>query len=525
MSGHAPLLDALRGAIGETCVRIDEPTLRLGAADLWAEGPPPIAVVRPESPEAVASAIAEVTARGYSVAPRGGGLSYTGGYVCEAGRSVLFDLAGLNRINDVSEDDMLVVAEAGVTWKQLYDVLRPRGLRLPFFGTFSGAGATIGGGLSHGALFFGSARHASAAENALALEVALADGTLFRTGQWALKRRTRPAFRGFGPDLTGLFLHDGGALGIKTKVAFRLIRTPSAAGYASFAFAGFEEAARGLSAVARTGAAEDAYVLDPASVSATMAQQAGLGAASRAVRAAARSAGGAWPAMAAIASLVRRGRSAIPEGAFTLHAVAANSSQAGVAADLAILRSVAIGCGGRQIAPSIPRVARGDPFPDLNAVLGAGGRRWAALNAKVAHSEGGPMVEAHRRLVARYEEEMRAHGISVTYLLSALGTHSFSFEAVFHWNDAWLPVHRAKVDPGLLATYSEPAPDLAARAVVAALRQETVELFRDSGAASNQIGRTYPYLEALDAAPAALLRALKSTLDSKGLMNPGVLGL
>lgn len=525
MTRHDPLIRSLQEATGADCVRTDEVARLLGAADLYAMGSPPVAVVRPDSADAVARAVAATTLHGYAVVPRGGGLSYTGGYACGAENSVLFDLSGLNRIAEISEQDMFVTAEAGVTWKQLYDALKSRRLRLPFFGTFSGAGATIGGGLSHGALFFGSARYGSAADIVLGLEVASADGTLLRTGQWALQKKAKPVFRNFGPDLTGLFLHDGGAFGIKTKASLRLIRTPAATGFASFAFASFESAALALSEIARAGIAEEVYVLDPTSVAAAAERERGIGAAIAAARAVARSAGGGFAALRALADLARGGRSVIPTGAYTLHCVFAGSSEAAIAADRVNARSVALDQGGISIAASVPRLARADPFPNLNAVLGHDGSRWAALNAKVAHSDGVSLIAAHQRLMARHSIPMAEREVSVTYLLSALGTYTFSFEAVFHWRDAWLPIHTARVDADLLKSYREPSADPLARALVATLREETVQLFQEFGAASNQIGRTYPYLDALAPASAATIRGLKALLDPDGLMNPGVLGL
>lgn len=525
MTDRAALLRTLEEALGADRVRTDEAALSLAAADIYSAGPAPVAVVRPDSPAAVARAVAAATALGYAAVPRGGGLSYTSGYRCEPGKSVLFDLGCLDRIVEIAESDMYVVAEAGVTWKQLYDALAPRGLRLPFFGTFSGAGATVGGGLSHGALFFGSARYGSAAEMALGLEVATADGKLLTTGQWALAASATPVFRNFGPDTTGLFLHDGGAFGIKTKASLRLIKAPAANGYLSLAFPSLEAAGAALSGIARAGLAEDAYVLDPAAVAATIERERGIGAALAAIRAVARSAGGGVAAIRALAALAAAGRGVVPQGAFTLHCVMAGSSQAAVSADMDNARVIAASHGGRSIAATIPRMARADPFPNLDGVLGKDGARWAALNAKVAHSEGVPLIEAHRRLMERHAAEIAARGVSVTYLLSALGNHSFSFEAVFHWKDAWMPIHSHAVDPALVATYAEPEANPAARALVATLREETVQLFREFGAASNQIGRTYPYVEALDPDAAALVRGLKALLDPKGAMNPGVLGL
>ena len=525
MTRHIALLHALKQATGPGAVRTDQVALRLAAADLYEAGPEPVAVVRPENPDDVARAIAAAVEQGYAVVPRGGGLSYTGGYSCARDQAILLDLAGLDQIEEVSATDMFVAAQAGATWKQLLQRLAPLGLRLPFFGTFSGAGATIGGGLSHGALFFGSARYGSAAENVLGLEVATADGALLRTGQWALRADLKPVFRSFGPDLTGLFVHDGGAFGVKTRASFRLIRTPGEIGYVSFAFGAFDAAALALSEIARAGVAEEAYVLDPSVLDVAAEASRGVRPAISAARAMVRSAGGGFGALRALGELARGGRTVAPAGSFTLHCVAAGNSRNSVAADLATARSIAQRGGGRRIPATIPRMARADPFPNLNSVLGPDGSRWVALNAKVAHSEGVPLIRAHQALVSRHAGELTDHGVRVTYLLSALATHSFSFEAVFHWSDSWLPIHAEKVDPAVLAGLSEPAPNPAAHALVAAMRQETVALFRECGAASNQIGRTYPYIGALADAPATLVRGIKRLIDPQGLMNPGVLGL
>lgn len=519
------LFNALRELLGDAAVITEGAPLALMASDLYSLGPLPLAILRPDTPQLLASAVALATAQGCSVIPRGGGLSYTGGYRCETGRSVMVDLSGLNRIEHISAEDMYVVAQAGVTWKQLYDALTPLGLRLPYFGTFSGAGATIGGGLSHGALFFGSARYGAAADNVLGVEVATADGTLLRTGQWALKTAAAPVFRNFGPDTTGLLMHDGGAFGIKTRAAFRLIPLPAHSGYASFAFADFGAAGRALSAVARAGIAEEAYVLDAGAIAINAARDTSITGAVRAIRQVAGSAEGLTGKIKALAGMAAAGRKVIPAGAFTLHLVAAGNSRAGVDHDLGHARQLATAEGGMAIAATVPRIARAAPFPGLNAVLGNTGQRWAALNVKVAHSQAAQLIAQHQALIRTHHPDMERLGVRVTYLCSALCNYSFSFEAVFHWSDAWHPLHEAKVDPAVLAGFTPPAENLPGRELVAHLREQTCALFAACGGASNQIGRTYPFIEVLDDAPTALLRGLKAQLDPQGRMNPGVLGL
>ena len=56
------------------------------------------------------------------------------------------------------------------------------------------------------------------------------------------------------------------------------------------------------------------------------------------------------------------------------------------------------------------------------------------------------------------------------------------------------------------------------------IRSKIVEVFAEFGAASNQIGKTYPMLASLNPDSRSVLRALKKELDPEGLINPGALG-
>ena len=119
---------------------------------------------------------------------------------------------------------------------------------------------------------------------------------------------------------------------------------------------------------------------------------------------------------------------------------------------------------------------------------------------------------------------MAALGITLTRLLIGIDTHAFSFEPVFHWFDTWLPVHERTPGPGHLAKLDNPAANPEAAALVAELREKGVALFAEFGAASNQIGKTYRYLESMHPDTARVLRALKAEVDPDGLLNPGALG-
>lgn len=518
---HAALFDRLRALCGPTALIVEPDALEQARHDVHASGIAPVAILAPTDAATLAPAVAAITAAGLAVVPRGGGLSYTAGYVLPAGAAVLVDLAGLDRVLDVDPVNLTVTVEAGATWRAIHAALAAHGLRLPFFGTFSGAGATVGGGLSHGALFFGSARHGGASDIVLAMDVVLADGRVLSTGQAALRVESHPVFRGLGPDLAGLFLHDGGAFGIKLRATLRVLRQPRHTGYASFAFVAMGDAISALCEIQRDQLAEDGYIMDPG---ATDHLDLDAGAMARSVRAVVREAGGPVGAAAALFDLARGGRRVIPRGHFSLHLVCAERTGSALRHALAACAAIARARGGTRVAPTIPRVARADPFPGLNGILGPGGGRWAALNAKVALGEGAGLAAAFDAMIARMAPEMDRNGVRVTRLASAHAAPCFSFEGVFHWRDAWLPLHRRAPDPAVLARVAEPAPDLAARALVERLRAMTIDLFRQHGAASNQLGRAYPFLPALRDEPAALLRAIKQAVDPHNLMNPGVLG-
>lgn len=517
------LIAELCGQLGDARVVDDEDQRELMSGDLYSQGVTCAAVIRPADTGMLANAASIITAAGYALIPRGGGMTYTGGYTPETDACVVVDLDDLQGIVDFDAQNMTVTARAGTTWETLYDALAPHGLRLPFFGTFSGRRANVGGGLSCGAAFLGSARYGTAADQVLGLEVVCADGRVLRTGQAAF-RHGKSFYRTHGPDLTGPFLHDSGALGIKTEATFRLIEMPRHTEYLSYAFPDALSAATALSHIGRSGAAEEAYVFDPETTARNM-QGGTLSGDLRRLGDIVTGQRNILTGLLAGLRVILRGRRVVPQAAYSLHLVCAGRSQEGVNGDLTLCRQLLDRHGGTEIPNSIPMAVRATPFDDLNGVLGPKGERWLALNAKVAHSDVATIIERGDILLAKYRARMEKARVKTSTLFTAMDTHAFSFELVFHWLDSWLPLHRAAPDPAHLERLAEPAANPAAAELVAELRRETLALFDELGAASNQIGRTYPFFEKLEPATAALLDALKTELDPDGRMNPGVLGL
>jgi D-lactate dehydrogenase (cytochrome) len=516
-----PLIARLVESLGRERVITDPAARALLSSDLYAEGATCAVAIRPADTASLARAVATITAAGYAVLPRGGGLSYTGGYVPDTTRSVVVDTRDLAGIVELDAGGMTITVRIGTTWETIDAALAPLGLRLPYFGTFSGRAATVGGGLSGGALFYGTARYGAAADNCLDLTVVCADGRVLRTGQAAF-RNGKPFYRTHGPDLTGLFLHDGGALGIKTEATFRLIERPAHTGFLSWAFPDAASAAAGVSAIGRSGATEEAYVFDPATTARGMAAS-NLASDLRRLGGIVRGQGSLGAGLKAGARVILAGKQLVPEGWHSLHLVCAGRTAAALDADLDLCRALLAAHGGQEIPNSIPMGVRAQPFDNLNGVVGPKGERWLALNAKVRHGDAPRIISRFGELISPYRQRMADARVTYSTLFTAMSTHAFSFEVVYHWPDRWLALHRATADAAHLAKLPPDLPNPAGAALVAELKERTLDLYDELGVASNQLGRTYRYFDNLAPGTRDLLASLKASLDPRGLMNPGVL--
>jgi FAD/FMN-containing dehydrogenase len=105
---------------------------------------------------------------------RGGGLTTEGESV--AARGILVDLKGMNRLLDC--DGRTAWVEAGMTWHQVAEALRPRGL--DYTSAPLNMLSTVGGTLGVGGIDVNSPRHGCAADQALELEVVTPTGDVVR---------------------------------------------------------------------------------------------------------------------------------------------------------------------------------------------------------------------------------------------------------------------------------------------------------------------------------------------------------
>ena len=519
---HSPA-DALLAAFGPRTVSVDPTMLDLYGQDIWKVGRRPVAILSPGDTVELSRALVEADRLGLAVAPRGGGMSYTAGYVTEAGPLALIDLSRMDRVLHVDVEAMTVTVQAGCTWKTLLETLKPQGLRTPFWGPLSGVSSTIGGGLSQLNAVFGAGHWGTTSESVVGLTVVLADGSLISTGA-RRKADGRAFYRHYGPDLTGLFCGDCGALGVKAEITLRLMRAPAHEAHGSFAFDDAASALKATAEISRAGVAADMFGFDPA-LSAMRLKRASLSQGLKALGAIATSSGGLMKGMAAVARTAVAGRGFLGAEDWSLHLTAEGRSRTGVEDDMAEARRICLSLGGREVEASIPRVVRASPFTPLNNVLGPDGERWVPVHGIVALQDAQAAYDGVMALFERLRPRFEAGGVQTGMMLTYLSTNGFLIEPVFVWPEARRALHEATVEPGVLAKLARHAENPEITELVAEARRGVIEVFTAVGAAHYQIGRTYPWLDSLGAPGRALIRAVKAELDPKGRMNPGVLDL
>lgn len=506
-------LASLRACLGAALIE-DADQLTLFAHDVFDVGARPLAAVRPSSVNAVRAAVDAARKAGVPMVPRGGGLSYTDGYLC-ATPALLFDLAHLNRVVEINAADRYVVVETGATWAELDRALEPHGLRTPFWGPLSGLRSSIGGALSQGSIFFGSGHHGSVGDSVLGLEVVTAGGEVLKTGSAAAGNT--PAFlRYFGPDLTGLFIGDAGALGIKVRATLKLIERAGALDFVSFEFASAEAMLAAMAEVSRSGCASECFAFDP-TLAAIRMKRASLSSDAITLANVVKQSG-----VAAGAKLVMAGRDFLDPGKWSAHAVIEADSVAALRPRVARVKAL-MGAGGTAIENSIPKAMRAVPFAPPNSMLGPGGERWVPVHGIVPHSRAQAAKAACDAVFAARQEQIDQHGIRIGCLVTVFSQQATLIEPVFFWPDSHTNYHRRMVEAAYLAKLPQPADDPAARRVVAELKRAVADALRAAGATHFQLGRFYTYRAGRDAAALALFDAIKAALDPQGLMNPGVL--
>jgi len=517
-------LGMFQSLLGPDGVITDADALEYYSTDISGEGGvAPLCVLKPIAIDQLGQAVTIAGGLGLPMVPRGGGFSYTKGYLPEHKNTVMFDLTALNEIEEINEDDMYVTVQAGCTWAKLYDALKEKGLRTPYFGPLSGIASTVGGAASNNATFFGSGTHGAMAESVLGVDVVMADGNVLETGASAAEGRT-PFLRQFGPDLTGLFIGDCGAFGIKARVTLKLIAMPAAEDYLSFVFERIEDIAAAHVALARENIVAEQWGIDPVGNQHLAAKGfdflQGIGF----VKDVAAASEGVVKAIKDVGKMLVDGHRAVDRSGYTLHVVVEGAEAREIALKLERVRSICGPLAVREIPNTIPQVTRAKPFRPIKSLLGPEGENWLPVHGLFPFSRAEEVAAVTDEYFVRHAEEMDKHGITFSYL-TAGSPNAFLIEPMFYWKDRLHAFHQKHVTDDQKKAHGKTKADPDTRELVMKLRRDLAGLWDAFGASHHQMGRHYAYASQLSSTARAAAVALKTAFDPKGLMNPGVLEL
>ncbi len=196
----------------------------------------PDVIVRPESADEVARILCLASDSKVPVIPRAAASWSLGGVIPVKGGIVL-DLIKLNRIREVSRDELWVEVEAGVVWQDLMEQLLEQGLTVLSYPT-SAPSSTVGGWVSTGGYGIGSLKYGHIGQQIEALEVVTPGASGSRTDE--LPRRSlftglynhdprseiRSVSKGTANPKMEWFLGTEGQFGVITRVKLRIRKHP-----------------------------------------------------------------------------------------------------------------------------------------------------------------------------------------------------------------------------------------------------------------------------------------------------------
>jgi D-lactate dehydrogenase (cytochrome) len=236
---------AALGALVSGRISTNDSVLDLHGRDESAFPPvKPSAVITVHSTEEVSAVLKYCNTHDIPVVAFGAGTSLEG-HVLPLFGGISLDLSAMDKILEISPDDLTVRVQAGVKRMALNKKIASDGL---FFSVDPGADATIGGMTSTGAAGTTTVRYGSMRENVLKLTAVLADGTIIHAG-----RETRKLSAGY--DLTRLIVGSEGTLAIVTEITLRVFGIPERMAAAVSRFPTLADGVQAAIAVVRSGVA------------------------------------------------------------------------------------------------------------------------------------------------------------------------------------------------------------------------------------------------------------------------------
>lgn len=517
----AIIKNAAEALFGKEAVLVDQSERDFFSSDLYQSGTPADLVIAPASTEEVARLVKFAEQYKMTVFARGGGRSYSNAFLPDRPNAILLDTRRLNRIRRIDPENLIATVECGCTWKALDEALSTHGLRSVFWGPASGAEATIGGSMSQGTANNQAGLIETSSNAVTSYEIVTGTGEILNTGLDAQTGRVAH-FRPYGPDLTGLFNADAGALGLKTAITLKLEPRPGFEGGVSFAFQDFESLQSALHAAGREGLAAAIIAMD-SETAGIRSGESGLIADFKKLLTIIRTAHNPFRGFWRGLKIALAGRKVFETATYTAHFLAEGNTDAVLISKERALRKL-VSPHGSEIPSAAISMMRAARFPDL-PTTDFTGRRMIPIHGIAAWSELASLHRASSNLIESYREKMSAAGITIAEVFSVIGRGAVLFEPVFYWRDSLTEFH-TRTHPNSLPKLTEANPEnLEARALVEEIKTAIIDLMSQHGTAHLQIGKLYPFMQGRSDQNTAFLRDLKQALDPHNIINPGALGL
>ncbi len=231
------VIEKLKAIVGAENVLVEPSKVEPYGADAVKEKFPPEAVVFPESTAQMCEILKLANEYLFPVTARGGGVGYTGGAVPVDG-GIVVGTDRMNKIIEISADDLYVVCQPGLTTFELQQAVEKHGLLFPP-DPASYKDSFIGGNIAENAGGMRTPKYGVTKHSVLGLEIVTATGEIIRTGGKTVKNVV-------GFDLTGLMCGSEGMLGIITEATLKLLPMPEATATVRASFKSMELACKVL---------------------------------------------------------------------------------------------------------------------------------------------------------------------------------------------------------------------------------------------------------------------------------------
>ena len=175
-------------------------------------------VVRPKTRDEVAAILALCHATDTPLVPQGGNTGLVGGQTPGDNAAVVLSLTRMDALRDLDPVSNTMIVEAGMTLQAAREVADGAGRLFPMW-IAAGGSCTIGGNLATNAGGLNVIAHGNMRELVNGIEVVLADGRVLSNLSKLKKDNT-------GYDLKNLFIGSEGTLGIITAAVLRLFAKP-----------------------------------------------------------------------------------------------------------------------------------------------------------------------------------------------------------------------------------------------------------------------------------------------------------